>query len=73
MAKIISKNPLFKDDPIEIEQPPKASFIFNLHQERVYTCPYCKAQVTYEEADVVGAEPNCMFCIKCNGEFEGAG
>jgi hypothetical protein len=34
----------------------------------IYACPHCAFQS--EDYDILGAEPGCGFCHRCNGEFE---
>lgn len=66
--KILSRHPFFKD--MEIDKPPMATHIFNAIGEPIYTCPHCKAQLTDDDTDVLGAEDGCCFCNHCNREFE---
>lgn len=70
--KIESNNEMIREyAPGELyDRPRKAAFIYNAEQEKIYTCPYCKAKVTDEECDVLGAEDNCIFCANCAREFE---
>ncbi len=67
-TKIKSRNSLFLGQTFE--KPKRATVIFGAQDEAIYTCPYCKKQSCEDECDVMGAEPDCMFCNKCNREFE---
>lgn len=53
-----------------IEKPARATFIYGPDEEPIYTCPYCKKQVTIDECDCLFAEPGCVFCFYCSREFE---
>jgi formylmethanofuran dehydrogenase subunit E len=66
--RIKSRNQLFEGE--EIEKPPKATHIYNAQDEPIYKCPHCGEMLTDDETDVLGAEPDCCFCHRCNGEFE---
>jgi hypothetical protein len=65
---IKSRNDLFPG--MEIPKPPRASFIYDIFGELVYTCPHCKAVVTLDDCDCMGAEWDCVFCANCGKEFE---
>lgn len=62
-----------KTFPVQmIDKPPHASFIYRADGELIYTCPHCKKMIgDYDDCDVMGAEPGCLFCPFCNGEFHG--
>lgn len=66
--KIKSKHSMFEGE--EFEKPEKASIIYGPTGEPFYTCPYCKQTATEDDCDCIGAEPNCLFCNHCGGEFE---
>lgn len=67
MPTIKSKNNLFLE--MEIEKPKLATHIINVEGDEIYKCPHCGNCATADECDVIGAEPNCLFCNKCNREF----
>lgn len=67
MPTIKSKSDLFPG--MEIEKPKQATFICGAKGEPIYTCPYCGNASDADGCDVVGAEPDGLFCNQCNREF----
>jgi hypothetical protein len=67
--KIRSQNELFRGQMVN---KPKPAIVVGQHPEEgpIYCCPHCGAHATADECDVMGAEPDCVFCPNCNGEFE---
>lgn len=65
---IVTQNDLFRGQVFP--KPPKAKLIFDARDREVTACPHCGKAVAIEECDVLGAEPNCVFCAHCSGEFE---
>ena len=39
------------------------------HGEVEYRCPFCKKWVSLQDCEVMGADPDCLFCPECNQEF----
>lgn len=68
MALIESRNGLFKGEMVK--KPLRATVIYDAQGEPVYGCPHCGNVATADECDCIGAEPGCLFCNKCSGEFE---
>ena len=67
--KIRSRSDLFKGELVE--KPKKAkSVVYNANEEPVWKCPNCGEMVDVNGCDVIGAEPGCLFCNRCNMEFE---
>jgi len=67
--RIRSKNKLLKGQLIE--KPPKATVVGEDEDGYdIFLCPHCKKQTTWQDCDICGAEPDCMFCRECNMEFE---
>jgi hypothetical protein len=66
---IVSKSDLFRGDLVE---RPKKALVVGKDEEEfpIYACPKCGNQATAEQCDVLGAEPDCVFCQKCHTEFE---
>lgn len=68
MPKIKSRNPIFKEE--KIEKPKPALVIANtMGGACIYQCPTCGAHLTEDDCDVIGAEPDCLFCNQCSHEF----
>lgn len=69
MSEMIeSQNELFPGKMIP--KPPLATVIDDARGEPIYICPHCKASANANDCDCIGAEPYCLFCNKCGGEFE---
>jgi hypothetical protein len=67
--KIKSRNSLFLGE--KVDKPKRVrTTIYDAEGEPIMKCPHCKAMITYDDCDVCGAEPGCMFCNKCNREIE---
>lgn len=64
---IKSKSDLFTD--MNIEKLKQATVIYDAKGEPLYKCPNCGNIASDEECDVIGAEPDCLFCNQCNHEF----
>lgn len=65
---IESRNEFFPG--MMIEKPKRATVIYDARGMALYTCPYCGNVSDEDGCDVMGAEPNCLFCNQCHGEFE---
>lgn len=67
--RIRSKNALFKG---QLVKKPKVALIVGqtLEGDDIYQCPDCGKEATLEDCDVIGAEPNCVFCTSCHCEFK---
>lgn len=67
--QIKSKNDLFLgelvDKPLRVKVTLSTS-----DDEPIYKCPHCGEMITDDDCGVLGAEPGCLFCNKCNREFE---
>jgi len=68
--KIQSRNELFPGE--WVEKPPLAILAGREDPQGwpVMFCPHCNAEQEPYHCDVGGAEPGCMFCLKCHGEYE---
>jgi hypothetical protein len=66
--QIQSRNDLFPGQLID--KPPLATILFDAAGEPLYVCPYCRDAAPIDDHDCIGAEPNCLFCNRCNREFE---
>jgi hypothetical protein len=68
MAKIKSKSDLFPGKLVK--KPKRAKVIHDAEGNALYVCPYCGHTDDADGCDIMGAEPGCMFCLKCSGEFQ---
>jgi hypothetical protein len=69
MSEMIkSKNDLFRGQ--KVPKPKRPKIIYDAEGIGIYTCPHCGKVADIEACDVMGAEPDCVFCEHCSGEFE---
>jgi hypothetical protein len=68
MATIKSKSDLFRGEMVE--KPRRAQVSYDAAGVPQYVCPNCSNFAGEDDCDVMGAEPNCLFCNQCNREFE---
>lgn len=67
--KIKSQNSVTKGELID--KPPRATIaLYTPEGEPMYRCPHCGNVEDADGCDCLGAEPGCLFCNQCNGEFE---
>lgn len=66
--QIQSRNDLFPGQLID--KPPMARVLFDAAGEPLYVCPHCTHAASCDDCDAIGAEPYCLFCNQCGGEFE---
>lgn len=67
--KIISQSDCTKGELID--EPPRATIaLYTPDGAPMYRCPHCGNVEHAGGCDCLGAEPGCLFCNQCNGEFE---